>query len=434
MAPDGRRDTLAFKEKLNQVLGTNAVHYWSALKEFLTGRLNRDEFDHWATLYLPADQIYLHNEFLLSTLFNALLETPPNDAGKGLKRKFGETDGDAGKTAAGEDGAKTPADAKSERPAKRKETPAERKHRELKQAVRALSKSERDRIRSLLKKQSNASSMPAPLPAAPPRISFPPPLVKLAQDPETLPAFATEYMRTLQAPFSSDAKGIPSGDALLDRMHAVAMEQGIHGIQQDAVRLMFSALEASIMHMKTIIEQCIIKLRANRLFGIRTHGASGELDGKGQELAAASITAADGIVHMEDEAGEEGHGAAGVDASDKDKPAVADEKRPAGRRHPRMSTTIQPRDLLFMARVSPHIMVESPLNIERLNSVVLSNTRLEHELSQQRAKQLTSAIDREYGGDDDDDGGGEDDAMETETEEHATLDEFLDSVLGIQYA
>lgn len=62
-------------------------------------------------------------------------------------------------------------------------------------------------------------------------------------DIETLPGFAAEYMRTLQAPFSSDAKGIPSGDALLDRMYAVAMEHGIHGIQQDAVRLMFSALE-----------------------------------------------------------------------------------------------------------------------------------------------------------------------------------------------
>ena len=56
MAPDGRRDTLAFKERLNQVLGSNATHYWSALKEFLTGRLNRDEFDHWATLYLPKDK------------------------------------------------------------------------------------------------------------------------------------------------------------------------------------------------------------------------------------------------------------------------------------------------------------------------------------------------------------------------------------------
>lgn len=52
-------------------------------------------------------------------------------------------------------------------------------------------------------------------------------------------------MRNLQAPLCSDTQGIPSGDALLDRMHAVAMEYGVRGIQQGAVRLMFSALEVS---------------------------------------------------------------------------------------------------------------------------------------------------------------------------------------------
>ncbi|KAI8057044.1 transcriptional coactivator Hfi1/Transcriptional adapter 1 [Syncephalis plumigaleata] len=291
MAPDGRRrDTLAFKEKLNQVLGTNATHYWSALKEFLTGRLNRDEFDHWATLYLPADQIYLHNEFLLATLFNALVETPPND-NKGQKRKFGETETEAEKAAAaaGENGANAVAvDAKDERPKKKKETAAEAKHRELKQAVRALTKAERDHLRHLLKKKSNLTSEHTTVSAAASRISYPPPLVKLARDAETLPGFAAEYMRTLQAPFSSDAKGIPSGDALLDRMYAVAMEQGIHGIQQDAVRLMFSALE---MHMKTIIEQCIIKLRANRLFGIRTRNATHAIvEGRSQDGVATTAT------------------------------------------------------------------------------------------------------------------------------------------------
>jgi hypothetical protein len=82
-----------------------------------------------------------------------------------------------------------------------------------------------------------------------PRISYPPPLVQLASSPtyqpESIATFTSEYLRNLQAPLCSDAKGIPSGDALLDRMHVVAMEHGIHAIQQDAVRLMFAALEVS---------------------------------------------------------------------------------------------------------------------------------------------------------------------------------------------
>ncbi|KAI9592583.1 transcriptional regulator of RNA polII, SAGA, subunit-domain-containing protein [Syncephalis fuscata] len=403
MAPDGRRDTLAFKEKLNQ--------------EFLTGRLNREEFDHWATLYLPKDQVYLHNEFLLSTLFNALLETPPNDGGKGLKRKFDETD--AEKTAVkGDDGTAATFDANGEQPAKKKESAADAKHRALKQAVRALSKTERERIKNLLKKESHPSSEPAAISAATSRVSFPPPLVKLAQNPESLPSFATEYMRALQAPLSSDAKGIPSGDALLGRMHAVAMEYGIHGIQQDAVRLMFSALE---VHMKTIIEQCITKLRANRLFGIRILETS--LTSTSVPPAISSVPSSgplpvvDTLNGVDEEGNDDASGINAFAPTDiSDKAIAIGEKRPLVRRNPSASTTIRPRDLSFVAQLSPHILVEAPLNIERLNSVILSNTRLEKELNQQTSKRFANLQDKE------------------EAQEQAALDEFLDSILGIQYA
>jgi hypothetical protein len=52
----GRRDTILLKGRLDQVLGKNASKYWSTLKSFLIGRLNREEFERLVQECLPSDQ------------------------------------------------------------------------------------------------------------------------------------------------------------------------------------------------------------------------------------------------------------------------------------------------------------------------------------------------------------------------------------------
>ncbi|KAI8389462.1 hypothetical protein BD560DRAFT_381726 [Blakeslea trispora] len=49
---NGRQDVLALKQQLADALGENGPLYWDALRDFVMGRLNRQEFDFYANLYL----------------------------------------------------------------------------------------------------------------------------------------------------------------------------------------------------------------------------------------------------------------------------------------------------------------------------------------------------------------------------------------------
>ena len=46
--------------------------YWSLLKEFTQGKVNKDQLDAKAKLYLGKDDLHLHNEFILGLVHNAL--------------------------------------------------------------------------------------------------------------------------------------------------------------------------------------------------------------------------------------------------------------------------------------------------------------------------------------------------------------------------
>lgn len=49
---NGRQDVLALKQQLADALGENGPLYWDALRDFVMGKLNRQEFDFYANLYL----------------------------------------------------------------------------------------------------------------------------------------------------------------------------------------------------------------------------------------------------------------------------------------------------------------------------------------------------------------------------------------------
>ena len=147
----GRQDVLALKQQLADALGENGPLYWDALRDFVMGKLNRQEFDFYANLYLSRQNgrgceaefffslfannytlAYLHNSFILSTVHNAQTNTPPPSKHRLVgwaKRKRGKD----GILAA--DG----------------ELDQDPKKRKLKLDVMALGKAERERLKALVK-------------------------------------------------------------------------------------------------------------------------------------------------------------------------------------------------------------------------------------------------------------------------------------------
>ncbi|KAJ2433597.1 hypothetical protein IWW46_006337, partial [Coemansia sp. RSA 2440] len=68
---DERYQLTQLKEQLAEALGDDGPAYWSALRDFVHGRLNRQEFDFYAYLYLSDEKAKLHNQFILATIHNA---------------------------------------------------------------------------------------------------------------------------------------------------------------------------------------------------------------------------------------------------------------------------------------------------------------------------------------------------------------------------
>lgn len=179
---NGRQDLLALKQQLADALGDNGPQYWDALRDFVTGKLNRQEFDFYANLYLsrqngthlwvqwaPAknhlvffvelrlDQLKcthqhlpfpftnypspapLHNAFILATIHNAQKDAPPpaNQRSVGWQKRKrgvkGETDGATGSTGGPGGGRQDP------------------KRKKMKRDVMSLGKAERERIKGLAK-------------------------------------------------------------------------------------------------------------------------------------------------------------------------------------------------------------------------------------------------------------------------------------------
>ncbi|RUO95945.1 transcriptional coactivator Hfi1/Transcriptional adapter 1, partial [Jimgerdemannia flammicorona] len=87
--PTGRQELLNIKHKLVDALADNAPQYWDALREFVTGKLNRQEFDFYANLFLNRQNAPLHNAFILATIHNAQKDfpSPANQHGANSQRR-----------------------------------------------------------------------------------------------------------------------------------------------------------------------------------------------------------------------------------------------------------------------------------------------------------------------------------------------------------
>ena len=68
---DGRQDVLLLKQQLSEALGDNGPSYWQALTDFVSGKLNRQEFDFYANLYLSRKNGTETNSLRLALVFSS---------------------------------------------------------------------------------------------------------------------------------------------------------------------------------------------------------------------------------------------------------------------------------------------------------------------------------------------------------------------------
>lgn len=240
-----RADTQALKARLQELLpGPEGREYWKAFGEFLTGQMTRAEFDMVVEPIFndPETQSArpVHNLMVLAVLFNisqpaGVYTAPPKpkrgEGGwfNGSKRKRGGWTED--------------------------ETPEERQRERTKEAVMALGKRERQRLKQLPEILSNPT--PSFLQAAktsPLSATIPPAPLSKASSSTLKPVDAQEMARWDSVLNCRQAEDIPSDPSLLsDRMSAIAHRTGLHSAAPDAGALLLDAVQVCSVQAKVVL-------------------------------------------------------------------------------------------------------------------------------------------------------------------------------------
>lgn len=130
--------------------------------------------------------------------------------------------------------------------------------------------------------------------------------------------FSQEYSKGLMAPLCIDLKELPTPDNLHSRMTSIALENGLlGGIAEDVVNVMLFAAEN---YIKSSITSAISKRRVNKCIGVKM------------------------IRNIDEE-----------NVSEDEK-----EEEPS----------INLRDLAFAYHITPYVLVENPLNAEKLTALL----------------------------------------------------------------
>ncbi|KAJ1797060.1 hypothetical protein LPJ59_003368 [Coemansia sp. RSA 2399] len=329
-----RLQLIQLKEQLAEALGDDGPSYWAALRDFVQGKLNRQEFDFYAYMYLSGEKASLHNQFILATIHNAQSGQAPPDGEHskgfegGKKRKHDENQGPSGSE-------KTQ---KSKRSIKALlEDP---RWRYVKELVKSLNKNERRAIKTLLKKPDITPE------AAQEAIRLMKPVVlpmPASQLPQT---YAMDIAKGITAPLVFDTKATPDIESLGYRMVAIALEQGLSGgITRDAGELLLYALDC---HLKNVVSNMIYNARSNRALGIPVNDMYAPL---AEQTATPRI------------------------------PATGLPRRPTTgglRLRDRLyysKTTLHLEDLVFSLVISPSTTVELPLCLERCSNMMANQAQ-----------------------------------------------------------
>ncbi|KAJ2081702.1 hypothetical protein H4R24_002163 [Coemansia sp. RSA 988] len=321
---DERYQLTQLKDQLAEALGDDGPSYWAALRDFVHGKLNRQEFDFYAYMYLSGDKATLHNQFILATIHNAQSgQAPPEgerSAGFEGQRKR-KHEGDE-KTTVGDD----------ENHQSRRSVKAlleDPKWRYVKELVKSLNKSERRAIKTLLKRPNiTPEEAQAAIRSLKPVI-LPMPAADLPQ------SYAMDIAKGITAPLVYDTKSTPDIESLSFRMVAIALEQGLSGgVTREGGELLLYALDC---HLKNIVSNMLYKTRSNRALGIPVREALAKHSEKGPtkpiEANALSRPTTGGL-RLRD-------------------------------RLYNSKTTLHLSDLVFSLEISPSVTVEPPLCLER---------------------------------------------------------------------
>ncbi|KAG1439475.1 hypothetical protein G6F56_012284 [Rhizopus delemar] len=184
----------------------------------------------------------------------------------------------------------------------------------LKMDVMALSKSERERLKSLVKAGDRSKLKPFVDRLLGPRVSKPTTLpISLNQLPLN---YSQEYSKALVTPLCIDMKELPTPQILHTRMTGIAIENGLlGGVGEDVVNIMLFAAES---YIKSSITSAITKRRTNRCIGIQK-----------------TTRQDDDTMQIEDD-----------------------------------STSINLHDLAFSFNITPYVLVEKPLFSEKLTALL----------------------------------------------------------------
>ncbi|KAI8319419.1 hypothetical protein GQ54DRAFT_265314 [Martensiomyces pterosporus] len=306
---DERYHLTQLKEQLAEALGEDGPSYWNALRDFVQGKLNRQEFDFYAYMYLSGDKATLHNKFILATIHNAQTGQAPPDGepNRGFeRRKRSHEEGEENAEEAG-------GDEGGNKHARRsiKALLEDPKWRYIKELVKSLNKSERRAIKTLLKRPNITPQQAQEAIRAMKPVILPLPAAQLPQ------SYAMDIAKGITAPLVYDTKATPDIESLSYRMVAIALEQGLPGgVARDAGELLLYALDC---HLKNIVSNMIYKIRSNRALGIPVANISAE--------AAAAASGPD-------------------------------------------KTTLHLSDLVFSLEISPNATVEPPLCLERCGNLM----------------------------------------------------------------
>ncbi|KAI8597687.1 transcriptional regulator of RNA polII, SAGA, subunit-domain-containing protein, partial [Dissophora ornata] len=277
----------------------------------------------------------LHNQFILANIHNAQKDAPPPSKGsvgwgKGKKDKDGK-------------------------PLKEKDP----RRRKIKNQILSLGKSERERIKSLKDQHKNSGVVKQRLKEHRISKSMAPVMTQQSQ--------VVEYNRGAHAPLCFDSKELPDFESMKDRMTAVAIENGLlGGVQDGSVELMLHALES---HIKNIISNCIIKLRTNRALGI-TVPKRDLVSAAAQPHNAPSSSSSSSSSNMEISSPFQNNSSQpGQPSSSSSGPYQASYNNNG--HNPKRTTTITAKDLAFTIDISPNMLVENPVNVEKLLSILM---------------------------------------------------------------
>ncbi|KAG5518229.1 hypothetical protein PMAC_003025 [Pneumocystis sp. 'macacae'] len=216
--------------KLKLVLKNKWPQYQTIITSFISGKMNREEFDLQINSIFEKKYFYLHNELLLGIYTNAIYDLPPE---KSYVFEW------------------------NKRINEYEQIEINNQKKELKSEIMSLHYLDRTRIKSI--KKNSLDKLPEL-----PSILFENRVAKLpkipfCKDKIYTANYVNDIQRGYHVPLSCDSMEMPDIDSLRERSLAIALESGlIGGLREGVPEIVLAGLEH---HLKNVLAITIAKVR-----------------------------------------------------------------------------------------------------------------------------------------------------------------------------